>query len=86
MNNLRVGYDLIIKEIPRQSRVLDLGCGDGMLLKELEGYKKVDGHGVEISAEGVSLCLEKGLYCFQGDILSESKTDCQTTSDLLRYK
>jgi methionine biosynthesis protein MetW len=30
--------------------------------------KKIYGYGVEISADGVSQCLEKGLYCYQGDI------------------
>lgn len=68
MSNLRIGYDLIIEEIPRQSRVLDLGCGDGTLLTELHEKREVDGYGVEISAEGVSKCLEKGVYCFHGDI------------------
>ena len=68
MSNPRIGYDLIIEEIPRRSRVLDLGCGDGTLLTELQEKREVDGYGVEISAEGVSKCLEKGVYCFQGDI------------------
>ncbi len=68
MSNSRIGYDLIIEEIPRCSRVLDLGCGDGTLLAELQERREVDGYGVEISTEGVSKCLEKGLYCFQGDI------------------
>jgi methionine biosynthesis protein MetW len=66
--NLRIGYDLIIEEIPEGSRVLDLGCGDGTLLSELRDKKGVDGFGVEISAAGLSQCLEKGLYCCQGDI------------------
>ncbi|HON77112.1 MAG TPA: methionine biosynthesis protein MetW [Spirochaetota bacterium] len=64
----RIGYDLIINEIPERSRVLDLGCGNGKLLEELQTTRQVDGYGVEISAEGVSMCLEKGLYCYQGDI------------------
>ncbi|HQP47100.1 MAG TPA: methionine biosynthesis protein MetW [Spirochaetota bacterium] len=64
----RIGYDLIINEIPEHARVLDLGCGNGKLLEELQTTRKIDGYGVEISAEGVSMCLEKGLYCYQGDI------------------
>ncbi len=64
----RVGYRQIIDEIPRGSRVLDLGCGDGMLLDVLKRLKNAETFGVEISQEGVSQCLEKGLYCFQGDI------------------
>jgi len=63
-----IAYDLIIEEIPEGARVLDLGCGDGSLLLELQKQKKIDGYGVEISPEGVSSCVEKGLYVYQGDI------------------
>ncbi|MCU0846490.1 MAG: methionine biosynthesis protein MetW [Spirochaetes bacterium] len=64
----QIGYDLILNEVPAGSRVLDLGCGDGALLERLQNLKKVKGFGVEISEEGVSKCVEKGLYCYQGDI------------------
>ena len=68
-NNIRrIGYDLIIQEVKAKSKVLDLGCGDGVLLEKLQNEKAVNGFGVEISEEGVSSCLEKGLYCYQGDI------------------
>ncbi len=65
---MTVGYDLVLDEIPDQAKVLDLGCGDGSLLVMLQDKKKVKGFGVEISEEGVSLCVEKGLYCYQADI------------------
>jgi methionine biosynthesis protein MetW len=65
---MTVGYDLVLDEIPEQAKVLDLGCGDGSLLVMLQDKKKVKGFGVEISEEGVSLCVEKGLYCYQADI------------------
>lgn len=68
MEELRIGYDLVIAEIPEGSRVLDLGCGDGTLLKLLDEQKNVNGFGVEISGEGVSQCVEKGVYCYQADI------------------
>ena len=68
MDELRIGYDLVIDEIPEGARVLDLGCGDGTLLKLLQELKNVSGFGVEISGEGVSLCVEKGVYCYQADI------------------
>ncbi len=74
-----IGYDLVLKEIPEKSKVLDLGCGDGVLLEMLQEKKKVKGYGVEISEEGVSLCLEKGLYCYQADI-DEGLTDYRKNS------
>lgn len=63
-----IGYDLIIDEIPRYAKVLDLGCGDGELLVRLKKLKQANAFGVEISEDGVSQCVEKGLYCYQGDI------------------
>jgi methionine biosynthesis protein MetW len=60
MEEFKIGYDLVIAEIPEGSRVLDLGCGDGTLLKLLHEQKNVSGFGVEISEEGVSQCVEKG--------------------------
>lgn len=74
-----IGYDLVLKEVPEKSKVLDLGCGDGVLLEMLQEKKKVKGYGVEISEEGVSLCLEKGLYCYQADI-DEGLTDYRKNS------
>lgn len=66
--NEYIGYDLIVECIPERSRVLDLGCGDGELLLLLQKKRLVTGFGVEISDTGVSNCVEKGLYCYQGDI------------------
>lgn len=65
---MNTGYDLIIDEIAPGSKVLDLGCGDGELLHLLQVKKKAIPYGVEISEEGVFQCVEKGLYCYQGDI------------------
>jgi methionine biosynthesis protein MetW len=49
------------------SRVLDVGCGDGLLLQMLASDKQVDGRGVEISQRGVNDCVAKGLSVIQGD-------------------
>ena len=49
------------------SRVLDVGCGDGALLALLRSRRNVDGRGIELSREGVSDCLAKGLPVIQGD-------------------
>jgi len=74
-----IGYDLVIDLVPEGSSVLDLGCGDGALLALLQEKKNIKGYGVEISEEGLSLCLEKGLYCYQADI-DEGLTDYRDNS------
>lgn len=65
---IQIGYDLITEEIPSGSKILDLGCGDGLLLEKLCMARQITPFGVEISADGVSQCVERGLYCYQGDI------------------
>jgi methionine biosynthesis protein MetW len=62
------GHDLIIVETAPGTKVLDLGCGDGKLLERLREQKQVTPYGVEITEAGVWKCVEKGLYCYQGDI------------------
>jgi methionine biosynthesis protein MetW len=47
--------------------VLDVGCGEGALLELLVRENGVDGRGLEISPEGVSACLARGLAVVQGD-------------------
>jgi len=49
------------------SRVLDVGCGDGELLKLLVEERNVDGRGIELSQQGVNDCVAKGLSVIQGD-------------------
>ena len=48
------------------AKVLDVGCGDGELLRLLE-TRGVDGRGIELSREGVNECVAKGLAVIQGD-------------------
>lgn len=65
---LHVNYSLITEMIDGNSKVLDLGCGNGFLLKLLKEEKNVKGIGIEISQKEVIQCLEKGLSVIQGDI------------------
>lgn len=54
--------------VPRGSRVLDLGCGDGALLDHLINQKGCDGTGVEISDEGFHACVARGVPVMVADI------------------
>jgi methionine biosynthesis protein MetW len=49
------------------SRVLDVGCGDGELLRLLVEERNIDGRGIELSQQGVNDCVAKGLSVIQGD-------------------
>jgi methionine biosynthesis protein MetW len=62
----RVDHLLVADMVDYGSRVLDVGCGDGELLKLLE-RRGVDGRGIELSREGVNECVAKGLAVIQGD-------------------
>jgi len=57
----RVDHLAIAEMVPTGSRVLDVGCGDGELLKLLELTCSVDGRGIEISQRGVNECVAKSL-------------------------
>lgn len=58
---MRIDFDVVQEWIADNSRVLDLGCGDGALLLHLKNTKQVDGLGIEIDHAKFNSCLEKGL-------------------------
>ena len=64
----REEFSKIVDWIPERSRVLDLGCGEGSLLKLLVERKKAQVEGIEISPSGVEVCKSKGLKVRQGKI------------------
>jgi methionine biosynthesis protein MetW len=65
--NTREDFKEILRLVRPGARVLDIGCGEGELLDLLIREKGVDGRGLEISEEGVSACLARGLAVVQGD-------------------
>lgn len=64
----RSEYSAIVKWIKKGSSVVDLGSGDGTLLKILKDKKKTKGLGVEISRSGVVAAKKKGIKSIQGRI------------------
>ncbi len=63
----RVDLLLVAEMVANGAKVLDVGCGDGELLKLLAERGGVDGRGIELSREGVNECVAKGLAVVQGD-------------------
>ena len=67
MNLLRPDLAAVAAMVPPGSRVLDIGCGDGALMAALRDGKAVDARGIELSRDGVSTAVARGLSVIQGD-------------------
>ncbi|MDA9606500.1 methionine biosynthesis protein MetW [Candidatus Pelagibacter sp.] len=60
-------FKIISNLIEKNTRVLDVGCGDGILMEYLKYNKEIDIRGIEISKDNVQKCLSKGLNVIEGD-------------------
>ena len=60
-------FQIISELIENNTRVLDVGCGDGTLMKYLKDKKNVDTRGLEISKDNVQKCISKGLSIIEGN-------------------
>lgn len=65
---MRIDLNEIQHWIQQGSRILDLGCGDGTLLKFLIDTKQVQGYGLEIDAEQINACIDKGLNVIEQNL------------------
>ena len=64
----RHDFQLIASWIPERSRVLDLGCGDGVLLAGLAATHGARGYGIEIDDANVLASVKNGVNVIQSDI------------------
>jgi methionine biosynthesis protein MetW len=67
-NDLRADLAIISQWIKADSKVLDLGCGDGTLLAYLRDQRNVQGYGLEISPFNIEVCVEKNINVIQADL------------------
>jgi len=70
-SSLRADLGVIAELIQPREKVLDLGCGDGSLLRHLIDTKQIVGRGVEIAEAKVLACVRNGVTVRQGDLHEE---------------
>jgi methionine biosynthesis protein MetW len=68
-------HKIIIDLVEEGSRVMDLGCGEGDLLRALKDLKKVRAEGIELSEECIQACVAKGLFNVHHGDLDEGLAD-----------
>ena len=64
-------FKIITNLLPIQSRVLDVGCGDGTLIEALIKNKDIDARGIELEEYKVKQCISRGLSVIQGNAETE---------------
>jgi methionine biosynthesis protein MetW len=64
----RPDFEVIAGWIPQGAHVLDLGCGDGALLRFLRERRGITGYGVEIDDDNVLACTRNGVAVIQSDL------------------
>ena len=65
-----VDMQIIADWVEPGSRVLDLGCGRGVLLEALAQSKQVSPVGVDLDVEKITSCLRRGVSAYQGDMMT----------------
>ena len=73
MKNLKMKreFKVIADLLPKNVRVLDVGCGDGSLMDLLINEKNIEARGLELIEENVKKCIYKGLSVIEGNAETE---------------
>ena len=66
-------FNIIANLVEKKSKVLDVGCGDGELMKYINENITNDIRGLEISKNNVQKCIEKGLTVIEGNAEKDLK-------------
>ena len=64
-------FKVIADLLPKNVRVLDVGCGDGSLMSLLIKEKNIDARGLELEKENIKKCIYKGLPVIEGNAETE---------------
>ena len=64
-------FKVIADLLPKNVRVLDVGCGDGSLMRHLIEKKNIEARGLELKKENVTKCIYKGLPVIEGNAETE---------------
>lgn len=67
-DELRPEFDYVIDLVEPGASVLDLGCGEGHLMKALQTRKRARVQGIDLSDTAIQACVEKGLFVYHGDL------------------
>lgn len=68
LEGLRPEFNYIIDMVKPGSRVLDLGCGEGHLMKALQQQKRARVQGIELNETEIQECVAKGLFVYHGNL------------------
>ena len=90
-DGLRADLAIISQWIKADTKVLDLGCGDGILLSYLRDQRNVLGYGLEINPFNIEVCVEKNINVIQANLnnglksyFSDHSFDCVIMSQTLQ--
>lgn len=81
-------YLPLLADLPRDARILEIGCGSGELLAFLKHHGFSNASGIDISAEQVALAQQRGVAVEQGDLfeaLQQAECEAIIAVDVLEH-